>query len=57
MNSGIWLRLWNGNRTLEMESTSWCHPVIEQQLQVEKVLLATPCTHALEMAAMLLEIE
>lgn len=31
--------------------------LIEQQLEVEKVLLTTSCTHALEMAAILLDLE
>jgi dTDP-4-amino-4,6-dideoxygalactose transaminase len=33
-----------------------CHTWLEQQLQVKKVLLTTSCTHALEMTALLLDI-
>src|SRR5271165_2800833 len=35
--------------------THKCHELLEQELQVPKVLLTTSCTHALEMAALLLE--
>lgn len=35
--------------------TQRCHELLEQQLQVPKVLLTTSCTHALEMAAILLD--
>jgi dTDP-4-amino-4,6-dideoxygalactose transaminase len=35
--------------------TKKCHAVLEQILGVPKVLLTTSCTHALEMAALLLE--
>ena len=38
------------------ESTAHCHRVLEQSLGVTKALLTTSCTHALEMAALLLEI-
>lgn len=34
-----------------------CHALLEQQLGVAKVLLTTSCTHALEMAALLLDIQ
>lgn len=37
--------------------TKKCHAYLEQSLGVPKVLLTTSCTHALEMAALLLEIE
>ncbi|HXT24652.1 MAG TPA: dTDP-4-amino-4,6-dideoxygalactose transaminase [Candidatus Eisenbacteria bacterium] len=37
--------------------TRKCHELLEKELGVEKVLLTTSCTHALEMAAMLLDIE
>ena len=37
--------------------TSKCHAFLEQTLGVHKALLTTSCTHALEMAAMLLEIQ
>ena len=36
--------------------TAQCHSVLEQSLGVQKVLLTTSCTHALEMAALLLNI-
>jgi len=36
--------------------TKKCHALLEQQLGVPKVLLTTSCTHALEMAALLLNI-
>jgi dTDP-4-amino-4,6-dideoxygalactose transaminase len=35
--------------------TRRCHELLEQELQVRKVLLTTSCTHALEMAALLLD--
>ena len=35
--------------------THKCHALLEQELQVPKVLLTTSCTHALELAALLLE--
>lgn len=35
--------------------TRQCHTLLEQQLNVPKVLLTTSCTHALELAALLLE--
>ena len=34
-----------------------CHALLEQLLDVPKVLLTTSCTHALEMAALLLDIQ
>ncbi len=34
-----------------------CHTLLEQELQVKKVLLTTSCTHALEMSALLLNIQ
>ncbi len=37
--------------------TRKCHTLLEQALGSYKVLLATSCTHALEMAALLLEIQ
>jgi dTDP-4-amino-4,6-dideoxygalactose transaminase len=36
--------------------TAQCHRVLEQSLGVQKVLLTTSCTHALEMAGLLLNI-
>lgn len=37
--------------------TRKCHTLLEQELGVSKVLLTTSCTHALEMAALLLDIQ
>ena len=37
--------------------TKRCHKFLESALQVPKVLLTTSCTHALEMSALLLEIQ
>jgi len=37
--------------------TKKCHTLLEQLLGVPKVLLTTSCTHALEMAAILLDIK
>ncbi len=39
------------------EFTKKCHKWFEEKLQSEKALLTTSCTHALEMAAMLLDIQ
>lgn len=36
--------------------TARCHMLLEQSLGIQKALLTTSCTHALEMAALLLEI-
>ena len=36
--------------------TAQCHALLEQSLGIQKVLLTTSCTHALEMAALLLNI-
>src|SRR5215468_8607709 len=36
--------------------TAQCHLLLEQSLGIQKVLLTTSCTHALEMAALLLDI-
>ncbi len=37
--------------------TKACHKLLEQSLDVPKVLLTTSCTHALEMAALLLDLQ
>jgi dTDP-4-amino-4,6-dideoxygalactose transaminase len=37
--------------------TKKCHAIFEQELGVPKALLTTSCTHALEMAALLLDIQ
>lgn len=39
------------------EYTKKCNSILENTLGVQKVLLTTSCTHALEMAAMLLDIQ
>jgi len=36
--------------------TAECHRLLQQSLGIQKALLTTPCTHALEMAALLLNI-
>jgi dTDP-4-amino-4,6-dideoxygalactose transaminase len=36
--------------------TAQCHTLLEQSLGIQKALLTTSCTHALEMAALLLDI-
>ena len=36
--------------------TAQCHQLLEQSLGIQKALLTTSCTHALEMAALLLDI-
>jgi dTDP-4-amino-4,6-dideoxygalactose transaminase len=36
--------------------TAHCHTLLEQSLGIQKALLTTSCTHALELAALLLEI-
>src|SRR5437870_1592943 len=37
--------------------TKKCHELLEKELGVAKVLITTSCTHALEMAALLLDIQ
>jgi dTDP-4-amino-4,6-dideoxygalactose transaminase len=37
--------------------TKRCHAILEEILQVPKVLLTTSCTHALELAALLLDLQ
>jgi dTDP-4-amino-4,6-dideoxygalactose transaminase len=37
--------------------TRKCHSLIEHELHVDRVLLTTSCTHALEMAALLIDIQ
>jgi dTDP-4-amino-4,6-dideoxygalactose transaminase len=37
--------------------TARCHALLEQALGIRKVLLTTSCTHALEMAALLLDVK
>jgi len=45
----------NGYASGDGAFTRRCHELLEQELQVPKVLLTTSCTHALEMAAILLD--
>ncbi len=47
----------NGLISGDGKFTERCHAFLEEQLGVPKVLLTTSCTHALEMAAILLNIE
>jgi dTDP-4-amino-4,6-dideoxygalactose transaminase len=49
--------LTNGLLSGDGPFTRHCHQVFEQTLGVPKVLLTTSCTHALEMAAFLLDIK
>src|ERR1700682_3746448 len=46
----------NGHASGDGPFTRRCHELLETELQVPKVLLTTSCTHALEMAALLLDI-
>ncbi len=45
----------NGHASGDGPFTRRCHELLEQELGVAKVLLTTSCTHALEMAAILLD--
>jgi dTDP-4-amino-4,6-dideoxygalactose transaminase len=47
----------NGHISGDGPFTRKCHAFLEQELGVPKALLTTSCTHALEMAAILLEIQ
>jgi dTDP-4-amino-4,6-dideoxygalactose transaminase len=47
----------NGHISGDGPFTKKCHAFLEKELGVEKVLLTTSCTHALEMAAILLDIQ
>jgi len=44
----------NGHASGDGPFTRKCHTLLEKELQVPRVLLTTSCTHALEMAAILL---
>jgi dTDP-4-amino-4,6-dideoxygalactose transaminase len=44
----------NGHASGDGPYTRLCHELLERELQVPKALLTTSCTHALEMAAILL---
>jgi dTDP-4-amino-4,6-dideoxygalactose transaminase len=45
----------NGHASGDGAFTRLCHDFLERELQVPKALLTTSCTHALEMAAILLD--
>ena len=45
----------NGHASGDGPFTRLCHELLEQELRAPKVLLTTSCTHALEMAALLLD--
>jgi dTDP-4-amino-4,6-dideoxygalactose transaminase len=45
----------NGHASGDGPFTRKCHQFLEEELAVKKVLLTTSCTHALEMAALLLD--
>lgn len=47
----------NGHTAGDGEFTKKCHTLLEQTLGVEKALLTTSCTHALEMTALLLDLQ
>ncbi|MEO7134083.1 MAG: dTDP-4-amino-4,6-dideoxygalactose transaminase [Vicinamibacterales bacterium] len=47
----------NGHLSGDGRFTKHCHRIFEETLGVPKVLLTTSCTHALEMAAFLLDIK
>ena len=46
----------NGHISGDGDFTRRCHELLERELGVEKALLTTSCTHALEMTALLLDI-
>jgi len=45
----------NGHASGDGPFTRRCHDFLEKELEVPRVLLTTSCTHALEMAAILLD--
>src|SRR6266508_5592550 len=47
----------NGHISGDGPFTKKCHAFLENELGVQKALLTTSCTHALEMSAILLEIQ
>jgi dTDP-4-amino-4,6-dideoxygalactose transaminase len=51
------LALRSGHISGDSDFTKRCHALLESLLGVPKVLLTTSCTHALEMAALLLDIQ
>src|SRR5215217_7606430 len=46
----------NGHLSGDGTFTKKCHELLEAQVGIRKVLLTTSCTHALEMAALLLDV-
>lgn len=48
--------LHSGHQSGDGAFTKKCHTILEQTLGVQKALLTTSCTHALEMAALLMEL-
>ena len=49
--------LWSGQHCGDGPFTRMCHKLLEEELKCERVLLTTSCTSALEMSAMLLELQ
>jgi dTDP-4-amino-4,6-dideoxygalactose transaminase len=49
--------IFNGHAAGDGDFTRRCHALLEQIVGVDKVLLTTSCTHALEMAALLLDLK
>lgn len=47
----------SGHISGDGEFTNRCHQLLEEAVNVQKVLLTTSCTHALEMAALLADIQ
>src|SRR5215213_10877995 len=47
----------NGHISGDGPFTKQCHAFLEKELGVPKALLTTSCTHALEMSAMLLDVQ
>src|SRR5688500_3461103 len=47
----------NGHISGDGPFTRKCHAFLEEQLKVAKALLTTSCTHALEMSAILLDMQ
>jgi len=47
----------NGHISGDGPFTKKCHAFLEQQLGIQKALLTTSCTHALEMSAILLDVQ
>lgn len=47
----------NGHMSGDGEFTKKCHALLENELDVKRAFLTTSCTHALEMSALLLDIQ